>query len=222
MADSERHSLKKEIQKNSAINRTAEILKINMRRFFIPHLLTAVLVALLTAVIFGLSNIKGAAAAAPFEYTLIFCGPVLLISVFIPEQKRESIELLAIKPVVPAFVCMLRTAYSMAALFVIIAAYGFLMRCRGSAVTPEIIAGGCFGAVFLGGIGMIAFVLSDSLTTAYMIPVVVYGLSFAGGEKLGVFYLFSMQAKDFMPKLWLLLFGCLLTAAALLIKKIRP
>lgn len=198
-----------------------QILKINLRHFFIPHLLTAFLLALLTAVIFGLSNFKGSEAAAPFEYMLIFCGPILLTSVFIPEQKPERAQLLAVRPIVPAFVCALRTAYSLAALFIIIAVYGFLMVCSGSAVTIEMIAGGFFGALFLGSTGMLALALSGSLPTAYMVPVVIYGISFSGGKKLGIFYLFSMQYGSFSPKLWLFLMGCLFTAAALLIKKYR-
>ena len=63
--------------------------KINIRHNFLPHWGLAVLILILTPVIFGITKLDEASAAMPLEMFVSLIGVILLVPVFLPEQKDE-------------------------------------------------------------------------------------------------------------------------------------
>ena len=73
--------------------------------------------------------------------------------------------------------------------------------------------------LFLGGLGIFTYGITDHLVIAYMIPVFYYICCYGAGQKyLGKFYLFSLMTGDLENKIWLGTAGILLTAAGIVIR----
>ncbi len=100
----------------------------------------------------------------------------------------------------------------------LIGLFSAYMRLQKSDVTLLLFIGTVANAVFLGSLGMMTAALTDNTIIAYMIPLVYYALNYGMGNKLGHYFLFSMRASDFEPKLWLLTTGILLVFLSLIVK----
>ena len=65
------------------------IAKSNLRHNFAPHFLLALVLLLLTPVLFGVANLDRTASAVPLEVFVSLTGIILLTPVFQPEQNPE-------------------------------------------------------------------------------------------------------------------------------------
>lgn len=74
-----------------------QIARINLRHNFVWHLVLAIMLVLLTPVLFGTSDLDAQAAAIPLEMFVSLLGIVLLTPVFHPEQNQEIAEIVASK-----------------------------------------------------------------------------------------------------------------------------
>ena len=69
--------------------------------------------------------------------------------------------------------------------------------------------------IFMGGLGLLFYSLTDNLIAGYMIPVFYYITAIGAGSKyLKMFYPFSLTKGSFTEKYWLLAGGIILIAAA--------
>ena len=73
------------------------ITAINLKHNSAPHLLLAMIIALLTPVIFGISSLNAQEAAQPLEMFLSLTGIVLLTPIFLPEQNENIRDLVRSK-----------------------------------------------------------------------------------------------------------------------------
>lgn len=190
-----------------------KIVAVNLRHDFSIHLAAAVLVALLTPVVFGISALDARAAAQPLEVLLPFIGMLLFTPVFLPEQDVAIRDAVRAKKTDYFFVCFLRVLCSAAAVMLITAFFVLAMKHRESAVTVSHFVGSCASSFFLGTIGLAVAGLSGSVSAGYMAAVVYYVANIGLKDDLGVCYLFSMYAgKPFSTKYWLLLLSALCLA----------
>lgn len=170
----------------------SKILKINLRHNFLPHFAAAVMIALLTPAVFGISALDFRGAAQPLEMLLSMTGAVLFTPIFLPEQSGDIRDVIRSKRVDHLSVCAVRAAYSAVALAAIIGGFTLVMKLCESNVTVYHFAAGYASALFLGAIGFTVSGISGSVTTGYMSAMIYYIANFGLKDKLGIFFLFGM------------------------------
>lgn len=199
-----------------------KIAAVNLKHNFPVHFIAAVLVALLTLVVFGISALDARAAAQPLEMLLPFIGAILFTPVFLPEQDAAIRDAIRSKKTDYLFVCFIRVLYSAAAVMLITAFFVLAMKRCESAVTVSHFVGSCASSFFLGAIGLAFAGLSGSVSAGYMAAVVYYIANIGLKDELGVCYLFSMcGGKAFTTKYWLLVLSILCVAGVFPILRIK-
>jgi len=195
-----------------------QIARINLRHNFVWHLVLAIMLVLLTPVLFGTSDLDAQAAAIPLEMFVSLLGIVLLTPVFFPEQNQEIEEIVAAKYVSNILVYTVRIVYSVICLIVVIVLFAaFMQLCRCS-VSIKLILGTIATAMFLGSLGMITAALSNNTAVSYMVPMVFFALNFSAGSQLGYFHLFSMMDGEYKQKIWLFVLSAIMIAFSVFVK----
>ncbi len=189
-----------------------KIMSANIKRNFLPHFAIAVMIALLTPVVFSISSLDTKSAAQPIEMLLSLTGTVLLAPVFLPEQNENIRDLIRSKRTGYTQICIMRVIYSVITLAVIMCGFVLVMHYCESDVTIRHFAGGFATALLLGSIGFFAAAVSGNTPVGYMASLMYYIANVGLKGKLGKLYLFSMSAGSFEEKFWLLA-----AAAALLV-----
>lgn len=180
-----------------------KILTVNLKRNFLPHLSAALMVALLTPLIFGISSLDKEHAARPVEMLLSLTGAILLTPIFLPEQNENIRDLIRSKKVDYLNICIMRVIYSIFTLALIIGGFVLTMGFCESDVTLQHWVGGFASALFLGALGFLAAGVSGNAAVGYMVSMIYYIANFSLRDKLGKFFLFSMAAGSFEEKYWL-------------------
>lgn len=200
----------------------SQIIKIardNLRFNFLPHLLAAAAVALLTPVIFGITGLNFTAAAQPLEMLLSLSGAVLLTPIFYPEQQGNIRDVIRSKKISYRVLCLVRTAYSLMTMAIIIGVFTLVMRACGSSV-HFVHFGSCFAsALFLGAIGLAFGGFSDNVIVGYMAALVYYIANMGLKEKLGDLFLFTISMGGMSVNYTLIFAGIILIAVTLIFAK---
>lgn len=179
-----------------------QIAKANLRHNFLPHFLLSILLLILTPVLFGISSLDSKASAVPLEVFISLSGVLLLTPIFQPEQDPTIDEIISSKYINNTYVYLIRIAYSLGSLVMLISIFSLYMKGNASDITLPLYLGAIATAMFLGSIGLLTASLFGNVTVSYMVPIIYYALNF-GGNHLGNFYLFSMTRGEFKPKIWL-------------------
>lgn len=193
-----------------------KILSVNLRRNFLPHFVVAVIIALLTPVVFSISSLDAKAAAQPIEMLLSLTGTVLLTPIFLPEQNENIRDLIRSKRTDYLNICIMRLIYSVFALAVIIGGFVLVMNFCESDVTIRHFIGGFATALLLGSIGFFSAAISENAPVGYMSSLIYYIANIGLKDKLGKLYLFSMSAGSFEEKYWLYTSSVFLFTAGLI------
>lgn len=193
----------------------------NLRHNAVPSIGIALVLVILTPVLFGVSNLDAKAAAAPLELFLIMIGVVLFTPIFQPEQNKEISDLTAVKYVNEIVVYIIRTIYSFLILLLMVSVFIWFMGMCHCEVSIRLLLGTFADALFLGGMGMLGAAIVDHTAVAYMFPLIFYYLNYGSGSRLGNFYLFSMMTGNYEPKPWLFGSGLILISAALIVKFLK-
>ncbi len=193
----------------------------NIKHHIVPYILLSLGVLFLTPLIFGVRNIGEQELAQPLEIAISLIGLLLSVSVFLPEQDTTIESIIRTKQVSPTLIFTLRTICVMLCIPLLIAVFMGWVFLQGSQITYTLYIGTLSSAYFLGGVGMFCLALFHNLATAYMIPLIYYGASFAQGLKFKEWNLFFMTMEYPSYKTKLLITGLLLMIASLGVKKMR-
>lgn len=199
------------------------ILSIEIEHFknhYAGHLAAALLFSLLAPVIMGMEALNQYQAGQILDVYFSLLGIVLLTPLFMPEQNKNIRDLLASREYPLRNIQLLRLLQAVVILAVLNLLVLFQMK-LGECTFPFGTYFCCAMAncVFLGGLGIFAYGITDHLVIAYMIPVFYYICCYGAGQKyLGKFYLFSLMTGDLENKIWLGTAGILLTAAGVVIR----
>ena len=172
----------------------------------------------LIPIIDGTANLDRYESAVPLEMFFSLIGIVMLTPVFAPEQNADIDDLVSSKYVGTVKIYLIRTVYSIIVVALFTGLLSVYMSIRNCDVTPELMAGTLCDAVFLGSLGMVTSSICNNTVIAYMIPLVYYALNYGMGDRLKKYYLFSMAAGEFEPKIWMLITGILLITASILLR----
>lgn len=212
---------KRKMRNKEKIMNWGNILKVNLRRQYPMSALAALVLLLLTGLLFNLRSLSGVEAAKPLELLAIWIGPILLVPVFLPEQYPALRDVVRAKCTDYLQVCLLRILYSTATVAILAAVFTGIMKAGESQVQPYHLWGCICSALILGAVGLAVAGISGSTASGYMVCMIYYLGSYGLKGKLGVFNLLSMTGGQMTGKGWQLLTAVLLTALTLAIMKRR-
>lgn len=197
------------------------ILKVNLRRQYPWPALAAVVLLVLTKLMFNLNALEGAAVAQPLEMLMIWIGPALLATVFLPEQNPEIREVVRARRTSYLQVCLLRILYASLTIIVLTLVFTGIMKVDESQILPYHIWGSICSALLFGAVGLAAAGISGNVAGGFMMCMLYYLASYGMGRRLGIFSLFSMSRGQMSGKGWQLLTAVVLVAAALAVMRRR-
>ncbi|MDE6516351.1 MAG: hypothetical protein K2L18_00665 [Acetatifactor sp.] len=197
------------------------ILKVNLRRQYPWPALAAVVLLVLTKLMFNLNALEGAAVAQPLEMLMIWIGPALLATVFLPEQNPEIREVVRARRTSYLQVCLLRILYASLTIIVLTLVFTGIMKADESQIMPYHIWGSICSALLFGAVGLAAAGISGNVAGGFMMCMLYYLASYGMGRRLGIFSLFSMSRGQMSGKGWQLLTAVVLVAAALAVMRRR-
>lgn len=193
------------------MERYLKIVKVNWKHHLFPYVVISFIVCVAAPLFVGTENLNIYQTAKVIEMYLSLLGILLLLPVFLPDVNQSAGEVIRTKKEPMITLYHIRLFQSI--LFLIFFGIIFLVYLKRGGCEFSIRDGMLSflaNACFLGGIGMLAFSLTDQIVFAYMLPILYYILNFgAGGKYWGKFYLFSMQAGHLPDKFFLLMAGIL-------------
>jgi len=169
----------------------------------------------------GTKNLDQNQVAKIVESYLSLCGVILLIPVFMPEINKDIRDLVASKKESMIMLYFIRIIW--AVLFIMVIGCCFLLYLKwGNCIFDlgELFYTMMANALFLGGMGMFIFALSDQVVFAYMIPLMYYVGNFGGRKFWENFWLFSMQSgSGIREKHYLFVGGIIFLTGAVFVRK---
>ena len=197
------------------------ILKVNLRRQYPWPALAAVVLLVLTKLMFNLNALEGAAVAQPLEMLMIWIGPALLATVFLPEQNPEIREVVRARRTSYLQVCLLRILYASLTVIVLTLVFTGIMKADESQILPYHIWGSICSALLFGAVVLAAAGISGNVAGGFMMCMLYYLARYGMGSRLGIFSLFSMSKGQMSGKGWQLLTAVVLVAATLAVMRRR-
>ncbi len=180
-----------------------KIAAVNLKHNTALHLLLAIVIALLTPIIFGISSLNAQESAQPLEMFLSLTGIVLLTPIFLPEQNENIRDLVRSKRIDHIAICFIRLVYSVIFLACIFGIFTIIMHYCESNVTIQHFTGGFASGIFLGALGFSFAGITGNSIIGYMVSMMYYICNFMLKEDLQHWYLFSMSFGNFEGKYWL-------------------
>lgn len=189
--------------------------RVNLRHNLGIHVLIALGLLAVSPLFMGIANLDTAQSAQVLEMYVALIGIILLVPLFWPDQDSNIRDLIYSKAVPAAAHQLVRLLEAFAILAALTGIF-VLVMIKGGCSFPagEYYLGTLAEAVFLGGLGVLAYGFTDVLAIGYMVPMVYYMANFAGNRYLGKFYLFSMMQGSMEEKIYLGAAGGLCIAAA--------
>lgn len=197
------------------------LLKANLRCELPFPLALTVGICLMVPVLFGLNNLTARQAAIPMETVVILCGPMLLVPVFLPEQEKALANVMFSKQTPPTVVYGLRVLYNVLLVGLVPGVFTMVMRLQHTDASGLHYLGTLASMLFLGGLGMMGYALSENIAVGYMLPMVWYVSCYGVGNKLGGFDVLRMIHGTFDGKLLQLWVGVGLIVAAVAYRSSR-
>lgn len=203
------------------VSSVCKIINVHLRHNFAPHLLLALVITILTTVVFGISSLSARESAQPLEMLLSLTGVILITPIFAPEQNENIRDLIRSKRTDYLSVCFIRLLCSLFFLALIFGAFTVYMYHCECKVTFRHFLGGFSSALFLGALGFFFAGISRNTVIGYMIAMIYYIANFAMKDDLKKLYIFSMSSGSFNEKYWLLGIAAAIFAAVFILPKVR-
>lgn len=197
------------------------ILITNLRHQFPWPALSAAALLILTKLMFNINSLEGAAVAQPLEMLLVWIGPALLATVFLPEQNPEIRDVVRARQTGYLSVCLLRILYSSLTVVLLAVFFTGIMKAGESQVQPYHVWGCVCSALLLGALGLAGAGISGNAAGGLMVCMLYYLASYGLGRRLGAFSLFSMTKGQMEGKGWQLAAAAAVTVGALGVMKRR-
>ncbi|MCI8550723.1 MAG: hypothetical protein HFI68_09075 [Lachnospiraceae bacterium] len=197
--------------------------KSHLKHHFKYHLLAAVLLFCLMPFLVSTENLSPRETARTLETYAALMGIVLLVPVFMADQDKDIRDLVRSKQMSLTKIHGIRILEGVVFLVMAeMACIMFLKGCECRFPVWSYFFGTMAGALFLGGMGMFFYSLTDNPAVGYMVPMVYYAINFGGSRYVKSFYLFSMSEGNFGPKYWLAAGGTLFLLLGTLWRYLRP
>ena len=188
----------------------------------IPFLI-CILLLVVSPLFLGIENLTEPETAKVLEYYVVFTGIILLPAVFLPEQDKDIRDLLSSKYMPVAKLYGIRMVQMIIYLMLLLAVYMCILKAGDCTfVFGKLYLGELATMVFLGGMGVFFYALTDQVVVGYMIPLLYYMLNITiSPNKIKAFYLFSMSIGKYEWKWILGIAGLVLLTAGIGIRSRR-
>lgn len=185
------------------------------------HFGLAVVLCLLVPLVFSLNDLDQYLVSIPLEMIVILTGVVILVPLFLPEQDKAVFDVMYTKQTPPLYVNIVRALYSILSVLLIAAVFLLVLHLLHSDVRMVHYLGTVSSALFLGGLGALAFAVSNNIAVSYMVPVIWYVLCMNAGRHLKMFDVMMLSHGRIEPKSLQLITGIVLLTAAVVFKSSR-
>ncbi len=191
------------------MERYQKITYVNLKHNLIIPYVLVLLLCLLSPLVIGLENLNENQTAKVVEVFISLFGIILLMSIFTPDIDRDIRDIISSKKESMIVNHVLR---GMSALFLLAVTGVLYLGWMAIGSCDFSFSGMLFvlmaNSIFLGGLGVFFFSLSNQPVLGYMVPILYYVLNFGSGRKyLGDFYLFSVMQSGSYREKYILLAG---------------
>lgn len=194
-----------------------QVERVNLKHNILLHLLVCVLLLGLSPLLMGVANLGQQDTAKVLEMYVALIGIVMLVPIFLPEQDQNIRDLVYTKYMKSQLVYKLRILGNVLILMIFLAFYIVMLE-KNNCEFPVVkyYFGTLAEMLFLGGMGLFFYGLTDNLVIGYMIPIFYYIVAIGSGAKyLKLFYPFSMVMGSYDEKVWLFLAGVVLIVSGI-------
>lgn len=194
-----------------------QVERVNLKHNILLHILVCVLLLWLSPLLMGVANLGQQDTAKVLEMYVALIGIVMLVPIFLPEQNQDIRDLVYTKYMKSRLIYTLRILGNVLILMIFLAFYIVMLK-KNSCEFPVVkyYFGTLAEMLFLGGMGLFFYGLTDNLVIGYMIPIFYYIVAIGSGAKyLKLFYPFSMVIDSYDEKVWLFLAGVVLIASGI-------
>lgn len=188
----------------------------------IPFLI-CILLLIVSPLFLGIENLTEPETAKVLEYYVVFTSIILLPTVFLPEQDKDIRDLLSSKYMPVAKLYGIRMVQMIIYLMLLLVVYMCILKAGNCTFAfGKLYIGELATMVFLGGMGVFFYALTDQVVVGYMIPLLYYMLNITiPPDKIKAFYLFSMSIDKYEWKWILGIAGLVLLAAGIGVRSKR-
>lgn len=189
---------------------------------WIPFLI-CILLLIVSPLFLGIENLTEPETAKVLEYYAVFISIILLPAVFLPEQDKDIRDLLSSKYMPVAKLYGIRMTQAIIYLMLLLGIYMCVLKAGNCEFAfLKLYMGELATMVFLGGMGIFFYALTDQVVVGYMIPLLYYMLNITiSPNKIKELYLFSMSIGKYEWKWTLGMAGVVLLAAGIAIRSKR-
>lgn len=189
---------------------------------WIPFLI-CILLLIVSPLFLGIENLTEPETAKVLEYYAVFISIILLPAVFLPEQDKDIRDLLSSKYTPMAKLYGIRIIQAIIYLMLLLGIYMCVLKAGNCEFAfLKLYMGELATMVFLGGMGIFFYALTDQVVVGYMIPLLYYMLNITiSPNKIKGLYLFSMSIGKYEWKWTLGMAGVVLLAAGIAIRSKR-
>ena len=189
---------------------------------WIPFLI-CILLLIVSPLFLGIENLTEPETAKVLEYYAVFISIILLPAVFLPEQDKDIRDLLSSKYMPVAKLYGIRMTQAIIYLMLLLGIYMCVLKAGNCEFAfLKLYMGELATMVFLGGMGIFFYALTDQVVVGYMIPLLYYMLNITiSPNKIKGLYLFSMSIGKYEWKWTLGMAGVVLLAAGIAIRSKR-
>lgn len=185
-----------------------QIEKVYLKHHFYIHIGITFMLCLFSPFVMGVENLDKYQTAKVLEMFFSFMGIILLVPVFLPDFDLNIRELLESKKISAWLLQVLRLLQSIFVLVILLVGFLiFLKRHQCDFTFWNYFFGTMANCLFLGGLGLMVYSITDYVTMAYLIPLFYFISNISGKKYFGKFYLFSMTYGSFDEKWYLLIFA---------------
>lgn len=171
-----------------------QIEKIYLKHHFCIHILIACFFCLCSPLVIGVENLDRYQTAKVLEMFFSLMGIILFVPVFLPDFDLNIRELLESKKISSWLVHVLRLLQSVIVLVILLVCFLLFLK-QNQCDFPfwDYFLGAIADCLFLGGMGLIVYSITDYVTIAYLLPLFYFIANISGRKYFGKFYLFSMM-----------------------------
>ncbi len=188
----------------------------------IPFLL-CILLLVVSPLFLGIENLTEMETAKVLEFYLVFLSVILLPTVFLPEQDKDIRDLLSSKYMPMAKLYSIRIIQVFVDLMLLLGIYMCILKAENCEFAfGKLYVGELATMIFLGGMGVFFYALTNQVIVGYMIPFLYYMVNTTVSiNQIGVFYLFSMTIDKYEWKWALGIAGIVFLVAGIVIRSRR-
>lgn len=196
------------------------VAKCNLKFNYLPHILLALGLIVLTPVLFGITALDAEMVAYPLELSLPFLGVILLTPIYSFEKDSGTLDTIRVRNMPYLLICVMRIVMGMVLLLLLAVSFVGCMAMLESDVSMAAALATYANGVFLGGLGILTASISGNQVVGYMIPVLYYVMDLMGG--LRDFTIFSMLRNGTMDGKWILfLIGLICIGMSVWVQKMK-